>query len=84
VFYYTAFIECLHMGMTQLKFVTARQAGVIHMYKNLKHKILKCKANIQLNKECLKFNLIPKYANTKKGFLHRIHEDLCFVMCIAW
>jgi hypothetical protein len=51
--------------MSQCKFVIASQAGVIYGYKNLKHKILKFDANIQFNRQCLKFNLVPKYANVE-------------------
>jgi hypothetical protein len=51
--------------MTQIKIVIASQARVIHLYKEIKHKILKCNANIQFKKECVKFDLTQNYANIK-------------------
>jgi hypothetical protein len=53
--------------MTQIKIVIASQSRVIHLYKKIKHKILKGNANIQFNKECLKFDLSPDYANRNSG-----------------
>ena len=54
--------------MTQNKSVMASQARVIHKYKNLKHKVLKCNASICFNKKILDLNLVPKYiSRTSSG-----------------
>ena len=49
---------------TTIKFV-ASQAKSMYHYKSLRSKILKCKANIYFNRQCLTKNLTPKYAVIK-------------------
>jgi hypothetical protein len=53
-----------HNGTASFKFV-ASQARTIFQYKNTRIKVLKCCANIYLNKECLVKKVIPGYANIK-------------------
>jgi hypothetical protein len=43
------------------KFVTANQVRCVNWYKNTKHKILKCNADVYVNKLCLKYNLTFKF-----------------------
>ena len=50
--------------MTHLKIVNASR-GSIHKYEDLKRKLYKCNANIHFNKQCLKKQLTPSYANIK-------------------
>jgi hypothetical protein len=50
--------------MSSIKFI-ASQAKCVNQYKNLRIKVLKCCANTYFNRQCLKQNLIPKYANVK-------------------
>ena len=40
-------------------FVHAGQSINIYRYKNIKRKILKCRANLYFNKQCLKYDLVP-------------------------
>ena len=47
--------------MSTIKFVPASQARYINRYKNIKRKLLECCANLYFNKQCLKYDLIPKY-----------------------
>ena len=50
-----------HNWMSSIKFVHASQARNIYRYKNIKRKILKCCANLYFNKQCLKYDLVPRY-----------------------
>jgi hypothetical protein len=43
----------------------ASQAKSIYHYKSIRYKVLKCNADIFLNKQYLAENIIPKYANIK-------------------
>jgi len=51
-------------GMTHLKIINASQ-GPIHKYKDLKSKLYKYNTNIYFNKQCLRKQLTPSYANIK-------------------
>jgi hypothetical protein len=51
--------------MSSMKFVIASQAHNINALKNLKRKVLQCCANIYFNKQCLLYELTPRYANIK-------------------
>jgi hypothetical protein len=51
--------------MQSVKIPVASQARSIRQYKNVKRKILICNANIHFNRECIKRNITPKYANIK-------------------
>jgi len=55
--------------MASIKF-TVSQAKSINQYKNLRTKIMKCCANIYFNRQCLKKEIDPKYANIKALPLH--------------
>jgi hypothetical protein len=50
--------------MASIKFI-AGQARSINQYKNLRTKIMKFCANIYFNRQCLKKEIVPKYANIK-------------------
>ena len=50
--------------MTHLKIVKA-SLGSIHKYQNLKRRLYNCNANIYFNRQCLKRELTPNYANIK-------------------
>jgi hypothetical protein len=50
--------------MTNLKIVNA-SLGPIRKYKNLKRRLYNCNASIYFNKQCLKKQLTPNYANIK-------------------
>jgi hypothetical protein len=52
-------------GINSIKIVTVSQTRVISKHKNLKHKVLKCNANIYFNKQCLNMNIIPNYVDGK-------------------
>ena len=52
-------------GINFTTVVTGNQTGIINMYNNLKHKILRCNANIYFNEQYLENNLTPKFANIK-------------------
>jgi hypothetical protein len=52
------------MGMTHLKIVKSSR-GSIHKNEDLKKMLYKCNANIHFNKQCLKKQLTPSYANIK-------------------
>ena len=51
--------------MSSIKFVHASQARKIYRYKNIKRKILKYCANLYFNKQCLKYDLVPKYTKIR-------------------
>jgi hypothetical protein len=55
--------------MNQNKIITASEAHVISRDKNLKHKVLKCKASIYFNKLCLSLKL--------KIFERKILRSIC-------
>ena len=48
-----------------LLFVIANQARCVNKYKNIKHKVLKCNANIYFNKQCWEDDLTPKFSDIK-------------------
>jgi hypothetical protein len=50
------------MENTRIKFI-ASQAKSIYHYKTIRSKILRCNADISFNKQCLRKNIVPKYAN---------------------
>ena len=50
--------------MSHLKIVNASR-GSIQKFENLKRKLYRCNANIYFNKQCLKKQLTPSYANIK-------------------
>jgi hypothetical protein len=51
-------------GMTHLKIDSTSQ-GFIRKYKDLKRRLYNCNATIYFNKQCLKRQVTPKYANIK-------------------
>ena len=62
-------IPIRHIGMSFTKFMDC-QAPCISHYKNLRTKIMKCCANIYFNRQCLKNEVVPKYANIKIPIRH--------------
>jgi hypothetical protein len=50
--------------MPNFKIINASQ-GSIHKYENIKRKLHNCNANLYFNKQCLKRNLVPSYANIR-------------------
>jgi hypothetical protein len=52
-------------GLTNPKFISANQAGVIHAYRNVKRKLHKTMAAIWFNKTCRDKELRPNYINIK-------------------
>ena len=48
--------------MFSTKIVVASQAIHINKFKHLKRKVLKCCANIYINKQCILYGLTPKFA----------------------
>jgi hypothetical protein len=72
----------------------ASEANTIHRYKSLREKLMKCNANILLNKVCLSKNITPSYAKLKipktspaakntqhKAQILRIKEEIKFLYC---
>ena len=45
--------------------IEADQASLLYKFQSIKIKLYKVKANIKFNKECLKYKIIPKYAEIK-------------------
>ena len=66
VILYTLYIWFIRhtTGMSHLKIVNASR-GSIQKFENLKRKLYRCNANIYFNKQCLKKQLTPSYANIK-------------------
>jgi hypothetical protein len=50
--------------MPHLKIMSASQSS-IRKYENLKRRLYNCNASIYFNKQCLKKQLTPNYANIK-------------------
>jgi len=46
------------------------KARVINKFKNLKHKVQKCNANIRYNKQYLSTNIIPNYVDGDTHYYH--------------
>jgi len=53
-----------HSLIFSVKLISTRQAYPIDRYKNMKGKVLKCKASICCNKQCLN-KIFQNYANIK-------------------
>jgi hypothetical protein len=51
-------------GMAPIKFIGS-QAHSIRQYKNVRTKVLKCRADIFFNRQCLARKITPNYANIK-------------------
>jgi hypothetical protein len=65
--------------MASFKFI-ASQARNISQYKNLQTKIMKCRANIYFNSQCLKKEIVRKYANIKvpySSLVYSLNPSLC-------
>jgi len=59
-------LQYVSVNRTNIKFILlASQAQSITQYKNLRTKVIKCCANIYLNKQCLYNNVITKYSQIK-------------------
>jgi hypothetical protein len=52
-------------GELRLKIVNAKQAELVHRYKNIKTKLLKSNAAISFNKVCRSEQLTPSYIDIK-------------------
>jgi len=54
-----------HMEVMEGTKFLASEAKSIYLYEGIRSEVLKCNADIFLNKQCLAKNIIPKYANIK-------------------
>jgi len=76
----------------EVESLIASQAKTINRFRNLPTKVAKCSANIYFNRQCLKNNIIPKYAKvkvpntstashhtTQKAKIMRIKDELKFL-----
>jgi hypothetical protein len=62
-------------GELRLKIVNAKQAELVHRYKNIKIKLLKSNAAIWFNKVCRSEQLTPSYIDIKiSGNNERSHK----------
>jgi hypothetical protein len=79
-------------GELRLKFVNAKQAKLVHQYRNIKMKLLKSNAAIWFNKVCRSEQLTPSYIDIKvsgdnersrktknAATKHRINTELKFL-----
>jgi len=53
-------------GHTNIKFIKAKQAKGIHLYKNIKRKLYRTNAAVWYNKTCRDKQLTPNYISIKK------------------